>query len=74
MELLFGFISNQNHKIRFALCHCFGQFAKDLKPNFQNEYKEQVLPELISLLDDQSVRVRGHAAAALTNFIEGCYI
>lgn len=42
-----------------------------MKPIFQTSFHEQVLPLLISTLSDPVPRVHAHAAAAVTNFLEG---
>lgn len=36
-------------KIRFAVCHCLGQLAEDLKPDFQKVFLDKVLPELVKI-------------------------
>ena len=38
---------------------------------FQENFHEQVLPAIITLLSDPVPRVQAHACAALTNFFEG---
>lgn len=42
-----------------------------MKPILQSELHEQVLPALISGLKDPIPRVQAHAAASVTNFVEG---
>lgn len=39
---------------------------------FQETFHESVLPALAQSLNDPVPRVQAHAAAALTNFFEGC--
>lgn len=65
------FSENPNPKIRYAVCHCIGQIADDMQPDFQVTFHGQVMPMMMSLLDDPVPRVVSHAAAALTNFVEG---
>lgn len=64
-------LQDPNPKIRYASCHCIGQIANDMKPIFQASFHAQILPLLISTLSDPVPRVHAHAAAAITNFIEG---
>jgi len=42
-----------------------------MQPDFQTSFHPQVMPMLMVLLDDPVPRVVSHAAAALTNFVEG---
>lgn len=64
-------LQDPNPKIRYASCHCIGQISNDMKPIFQINFHDIVLPSLISSLDDPVPRVHGHACAAITNFLEG---
>lgn len=65
------FAENPNPKIRYAVCHCIGQIADDMQPEFQKSFHGSIMPMLMSLLNDAVPRVVSHAAAALTNFVEG---
>ena len=42
-----------------------------MQPKFQEAFTESVLPSLIQTLFDPIPRVQSHAAAAITNFVEG---
>ena len=42
-----------------------------MKPLFQSSFHDTVFPALIHCLRDPIPRVHGHAAAAITNFVEG---
>ena len=42
-----------------------------MKPEFQTAYKDEVMEILLKYLDDDVPRVVSHAAAALTNYLEG---
>jgi hypothetical protein len=39
--------------------------------DFQETYGAEVLPALVSTLDDQVPRVSAHCASAITNFMDG---
>lgn len=49
VDLVLSCAQSPNPKIRFAVCHCLGQFAEDLKPDFQKVFLDKVLPELVSI-------------------------
>lgn len=68
---MLNFIQNPNPKLRYAVCHCIGQISDDMQPKFQEVFTEPVLPTLIQTLFDPIPRVQSHAAAAITNFVEG---
>lgn len=67
-------MKDSNAMLRYASCHAIGQISDDMQPRFQDVYGNGVLPELVSLLRDTVPRVVSHAAAALTNFLEGMKI
>lgn len=47
--------------------------STDFAPIFEKKFHEQVVPGLLSLLDDvENPRVQAHAGAALVNFSEDC--
>lgn len=71
VDLVCGYLQNPNSKIRYAVCHCLGQIADDMQPEFQAQYHEKVLNSLINTLFDSVPRVVSHACAAITNFVEG---
>jgi len=71
ITLVLSYLEDPNPKIRYASCHCIGQIANDMKPIFQTNFHEMILPSLINCLRDPIPRVHGHAAAAITNFVEG---
>lgn len=72
VEMLDKYMVHQNPRVRYACCHCVGQFSDDLYPDFQALYHEQVLKMVAQRLLDNCPRVVGHACASLTNFLEGC--
>lgn len=71
VQVVLSYIQNPNPKIRYAVCHCIGQISDDMQPKFQESFTDPVLPALIQTLFDQIPRVQSHAAAAITNFVEG---
>lgn len=71
IDVVLGFLNNNNAKLRYACCHCLGQIADDMKPEFQENFHSTVLSSLLNTLNDSVPRVAGHAAAAITNFVEG---
>lgn len=47
--------------------------STDFAPIFEKKFHEQVVPGLLSVLDDvENPRVQAHAGAALVNFSEDC--
>lgn len=63
---------NAKHpKVRYAAFHLVGQMSTDLQPAFQAHFGEELLKKMICSLDDEFPRLRAHAAASLTNFLEG---
>lgn len=71
MQVVMNYISNINPKLRYAVCHCIGQISDDMQPKFQEVFSDSILPTLIQTLYDPIPRVQSHAAAAITNFVEG---
>ena len=69
LQMIIGFMRDQNAMLRYASCHAIGQISDDMQPKFQEVYGAAILPELIHLLKDPVPRVVSHSAAALTNFL-----
>lgn len=69
--MILSYLKDQHPMMRYAACHALGQISDDMQPKFQEQYGSKVYPELILLLRDPVPRVSAHAAAALTNFLEG---
>lgn len=65
-------INDANPRIRYACCHCIGQFADDLAPEFQNKFHNDFFTIILPRLDDPVPRVVAHSLAAFTNFLESC--
>ena len=59
-------------KVRYAAYHVIGQMSTDLQPAFQVHFQEHLMHTMIQSLDDAFPRLQAHAAASLTNFLEGC--
>ena len=71
LQMIIGFMRDQNAMLRYASCHAIGQISDDMQPKFHEVYGNIVLPELINLLNDSVPRVVSHSAAALTKCLEG---
>ena len=71
LQLSLSFLDNPQPMIRYAVCHTLGQLSADMKPEFQEKYHMEILPSLLKTIHDNNALVAGHAAAALSNFIEG---
>lgn len=73
MQGVLKYLMDPHPRVRYAACNAIGQMATDFAPTFQKKYHEQVIPGLLSLLDDVgNPRVQAHAGAALVNFSEDC--
>lgn len=73
MSGVLNFLSDPHPRVRYAACNAIGQMSTDFAPTFEKKFHEQVVPGLLSLLDDvQNPRVQAHAGAALVNFSEDC--
>jgi hypothetical protein len=62
---------HENVKVRYAAFHVIGQMSTDLQPAFQAHFGEHLLGTMVTSLDDKYPRLQSHAAASLTNFLEG---
>lgn len=73
MQGVLKYLMDPHPRVRYAACNAIGQMATDFAPTFEKKYHEQVIPGLLSLLDDvANPRVQAHAGAALVNFSEDC--
>lgn len=73
MSGVLRYLSDPHPRVRYATCNAIGQMCTDFQPVFEKKFHEQVVPGLLSLLDDvENPRVQAHAGAALVNFSEGC--
>lgn len=73
VQVVLKHLMDPHPRVRYAACNAIGQMATDFAPTFEKKYHEQVIPGLLSLLDDvQNPRVQAHAGAALVNFSEDC--
>ena len=71
IDMIANYLHHENPMLRYASCHAIGQISDDMQPKFQETYGETLYPKLVQLLADPVPRVISHAAAALTNFLEG---
>uniref|UniRef100_A0A1A9WGS4 TOG domain-containing protein n=1 Tax=Glossina brevipalpis TaxID=37001 RepID=A0A1A9WGS4_9MUSC len=73
MAGVLNFLRDPHPRVRYAACNAIGQMSTDFAPMFERKFHDQVVPGLLSLLDDvQNPRVQAHAGAALVNFSEDC--
>lgn len=73
MQAVLKYLLDPHPRVRYAACNAIGQMSTDFSPIFEKKFHEQVIPGLLSLLDDvQNPRVQAHAGAALVNFSEDC--
>lgn len=73
MQGVLKYLMDPHPRVRYAACNAIGQMATDFAPTFEKKFHEQVIPGLLSLLDDvENPRVQAHAGAALVNFSEDC--
>ena len=68
--LLVSFLQDAHPRVRYAALHAIGQTSADHSPYLQEQHCELVMPALLTLMDDQVVRVASHACAAFINFAE----
>lgn len=60
-------------RARWAAINAVGQLCTDFGPDLQNTLHAQVLPALVSVMEDAAQpRVQSHGAAAVINFTENC--
>ena len=69
--LVLKFLGDNHPKIRYAACHVIGQIADDCQPEFQAKFHQDVIPALLTHLNESVPRVLSHVLAALTNVLEG---
>lgn len=60
-------------RVRWAAINAIGQFSKDLAPELQQKFHQQLVPELLTAMDDfRNPRVQAQAASAMWLFIQNC--
>ncbi|CAK7338907.1 unnamed protein product [Dovyalis caffra] len=71
---IIGSVKEDIHpRVRWAALYTIKQFSKRLKPEFQDQYHEQVLPALTEAMDDfNNPRVQLQAYSALFDFTSNC--
>ncbi|CAN8065208.1 unnamed protein product [Agarophyton chilense] len=58
-------------RVRWAAINCIGQMCTDFGPRIQQEYHEEIVKALITVMDDKNnPRVQSHSAAAVINFCD----
>ncbi|XP_062521468.1 importin-5-like isoform X2 [Corticium candelabrum] len=73
VDAILPFLQDPHPRVRFAACNCLGQMAVDFAKDFQKNFHTKVLPALLHVMGDvENPRVQGHAAAAVSNFVENC--
>ncbi|GBG66984.1 hypothetical protein CBR_g74670 [Chara braunii] len=73
VEMVLCSFNDPHPRVRWAAINAIGQLSTDLGPDLQQNHHAQVLPALLTAMDDfQNQRVQAHAAAAIVNFSEGC--
>lgn len=75
--VVIGFVKQDHPMIRAACFHCFGQFCRDNKPEFQQKYHQQVfeassfgLQDKVATQLTQTQRVRAYTCSSLMNLFE----
>ena len=61
---------NDHPKVRYSAAQAIGQLAEDLKPKFQDEFSNDVIPIMLNGIQDKEERVASHWFACMTNFFE----
>lgn len=56
--------------MRYSAAQALGQMAEDMKPQFQQEKCDLVLPVILNGIHDKEEKVAAHWFACLTNFCE----
>ena len=73
VEAIIPFLNDSHPRVRYAACNALGQLATDFSPQFEQSFHAQVIPGLLSVLNDYAnPRVQAHAGAAMVNFFEEC--
>ena len=62
--------TDDHPRVRHAALHTLGTMAADFGPDLQEQFHQPILTGLATLMQDSSVRVQAHAAAALLNFCD----
>ncbi|WVN85920.1 uncharacterized protein L203_101073 [Cryptococcus depauperatus CBS 7841] len=61
---------DSNPRVRYTFIQCIGQLCADCEGIIQEQFAGDVIQVLLALLVDPIMRVRVHAAAAMTNFFQ----
>lgn len=70
LQMIVQLVADPEPRVRYAVCQAIGQMCTDFGPTLQSKYHAQVLPALLSLMDDvQNPRVQAHAASGTCLFV-----
>jgi hypothetical protein len=71
VSMVVPYTADAHPRVRYAACNCIGQLSTDFAPTFQKKYHSQIIPALMTCMNDvQNPRVQAHGAAAMVNFCE----
>ncbi|KAL2911866.1 importin subunit beta-3 [Polyrhizophydium stewartii] len=70
VSLVLPHLRDPHPRVRHAACNAIGQMCTDFAPKIQDKFHEAILTSLIPVMDDEKLRVKTYAAAALVNFSE----
>eukprot|EP01080_Neovahlkampfia_damariscottae_P002593 gene2593-3554_t len=63
-------LSDVHPRVRYAAIQCLAQISTDFSPIIQKNFHKNVIPALLSAMDDKVPKVQSHAATAVVNFVE----
>lgn len=67
------YVKDPHPRVRYAACNALGQMSTDFAPVMEKRCHGEVLPALLTALEDMTnPRVAAHAASAIVNFAEDC--
>lgn len=68
-----SYLMDPHPRVRYAAIMAIGQLSVDMCPHIQIEQHANIIPTLLVVIhSDPSMRVKGHALAALANFTDEC--
>jgi len=69
-KLLMAHVNHAHPRVRYTALHAIGQLANDQAPAFQEECHTQVMPLLMTCMDDKVDRVAAMSMSAFVSFAE----
>jgi len=69
-KLLIAHVNHAHPRVRYTALHAIGQLANDQAPQFQEAFHGQVMPLLLTCMDDKVDRVAAMAMSAFVSFAE----